>query len=169
MHSSISKLPTVFHNSPAFTEHWLCVRCQPTGGPLLVCWKCPASWAPGSTVPFQRGTRPTYRWTEQSIKTQKGCWKQTALPCLPSMEYLQPMPEELLLFSSSALSNCFATPWTIVQHAPLSEGFPRHWYWSGLPFPSPGDLPDPGIKPTSPLSPALQADSLSPSHERSPA
>ena len=45
------------------------------------------------------------------------------------------------------------------QQAPLSVGFPRPEYWSGLPFPSPGDLPHPGIKPVSPVSPALQADS----------
>ena len=50
------------------------------------------------------------------------------------------------------------SPWTIVAHqASLSMGFPREEYWSVLPVPSPGDLPDPGIKPR---SPALQADSL---------
>ena len=54
----------------------------------------------------------------------------------------------------------FATLWTVALHAPLSLGFPREEYWSGLPFPSAGDLPDPGIKPTSPVSPALQVDSL---------
>ena len=48
-------------------------------------------------------------------------------------------------------------PWTVGCQAPLSMGFSRQEYWSGLPFPSPGDLPDPGIKPK---SPALQADSL---------
>ena len=51
----------------------------------------------------------------------------------------------------------FATPWTIVYQAPLSVGFSRQAYWSGLPFPSPGDLPDPGIEHG---SPALQADAL---------
>ena len=50
-----------------------------------------------------------------------------------------------------------ATPWTVARQAPLSMGFSRQEYWSGLPFPSPGDLPDPGIEPR---SPALQADSL---------
>ena len=49
----------------------------------------------------------------------------------------------------------FATPWTVVHQAPLSMGFPRKEYWSGLPFPPPGHLPDPGIKPTSPVSPAV--------------
>ena len=51
----------------------------------------------------------------------------------------------------------FAIPWTITLLSPLSMGFFRQQYWSGLPFPSPGNLPDPGIKPG---PPALQADSL---------
>ena len=49
----------------------------------------------------------------------------------------------------------FATLWTVARQAPLSMGFSRQDYWSGLPFPSQGDLPNPGIKPTSLLSPAL--------------
>ena len=44
----------------------------------------------------------------------------------------------------------FVTPWTVAHQAPLSMGFSRQEYWSGLPFPSPGDLPDPGIEPASP-------------------
>ena len=51
----------------------------------------------------------------------------------------------------------FATPWTLAYQAPLSMGFSRQEYWSGLQFPSPGDLSDPGIEPG---SPALQADAL---------
>ena len=51
----------------------------------------------------------------------------------------------------------FATPWTVAYQAILSVEFSRQEYWSGLPFPSPGDLPDPGIKAR---SPALQADAL---------
>ena len=51
----------------------------------------------------------------------------------------------------------FETPWTVVHQAPLSMGFSRQEYWSGLPFPSPGDLPDPGIEAR---SPALQANTL---------
>ena len=43
-----------------------------------------------------------------------------------------------------------ATPWTVACQAPLSMGFSRQEYWSGLPFPSPGDLPGPGMKPASP-------------------
>ena len=51
----------------------------------------------------------------------------------------------------------FVTPWAVAYQAPPSMGFSRQEYWSGLPFPSPGDLPNPGIKPR---SPALQADAL---------
>ena len=54
-----------------------------------------------------------------------------------------------------------ATPWTIAHQVPLSMGFSRQEYWSWLPFPSQGDLPDTGIEPT---SPAWQADSLPLSH-----
>ena len=52
----------------------------------------------------------------------------------------------------------FATPWTVawlICQAPLSMGFHRQEYWSGLPFPAPGNLPDPGIKPASLVSPVL--------------
>ena len=51
----------------------------------------------------------------------------------------------------------FATPWTVAYQAPPSTEFSRQEYWSGLPFPSPGDLPDPGIKPR---YPAFQVDAL---------
>ena len=51
----------------------------------------------------------------------------------------------------------FATPWTVARQAPPSMGFSRQEYWSGLPFPSPGDLPDPGIEPR---SPALQEEAF---------
>ena len=44
----------------------------------------------------------------------------------------------------------FATQWTVARQAPLSMGFSRQEYWNGLPCPPPGDLPNPGIKPTSP-------------------
>ena len=61
------------------------------------------------------------------------------------------------LCSSFSRAQLFVTPWTAAHHAPLSMRFSRQGYWSELPFPSPGDLPNPGIKPR---SSALQADSL---------
>jgi len=60
-------------------------------------------------------------------------------------------------FSRFSWVRLFVTPWTVAHQAPLSMGFSRQEYWSGLPFPSPGDLPDPGIEPRSPL---LKLDSL---------
>ena len=62
----------------------------------------------------------------------------------------------------------FVTLWTGALQAPLSVGFSRQEYWRGLPFLSPGDLPDPGIEPVSSKSPALQADSLPLNHWGSP-
>ena len=56
------------------------------------------------------------------------------------------------------------TLWTVACHAPLSMGFSRQEYFSGLPCPPPGDLSDPGIKLASPVAPALQVDSLPLSH-----
>ena len=58
-------------------------------------------------------------------------------------------------FAQSCLTVC--DPWTVAHKAPPSMGFSRQEYWSGLPFPSPGDLPDPEIEPR---SSALQADAL---------
>ena len=71
----------------------------------------------------------------------------------------------LLLFSSWVVSDIFATSLTIAPQAPLSMGFLRQEYWSGLPFPSPEDLPNPGIKPASPV---LQAKFLPLNHQGNP-
>ena len=61
----------------------------------------------------------------------------------------------------------FATPWATAHQAPLSMGFSRQEYWSGLPCPAPGDLPDPRTERLSPVSPESQADSLLLSHRGS--
>ena len=78
-----------------------------------------------------------------------------------------PSPLQLLFFClvrtfsicvcSQSLSHVqlFATPWTVACQAPLSMGFFRQEYWSGLPFPPPGGLPNPGIEPVSLVSPVL--------------
>ena len=76
------------------------------------------------------------------------------------------MPEknEKVKVSCTVLSGS-ANPWTAACPAPLSMEFSRQEYWSGLPFPSPEDLPNPGIKPK---SPTLQADSLPPEPQGKP-
>ena len=67
----------------------------------------------------------------------------------------------LTLFSHAQL---FVTLWTVARQAPLSMGFSRQEYWGGLPFPPPGDLPNPGMYSMSAVAPTLQADSLPLSH-----
>ena len=69
-------------------------------------------------------------------------------------------PPSVCILTRSVVSDS-VTPQTAVLQAPLLMGFFRQEYWSGLPFPSPSDLPDPGIKPASPVSPALKQNSLS--------
>ena len=64
------------------------------------------------------------------------------------------------MFSFFSHVQLFATLWTVVCQAPLSMGFSRQEYWSGLPCPPLGDLLDPGIEPMSPASSASQADFL---------
>ena len=61
-------------------------------------------------------------------------------------------PESIILCCCLVVKSypTLATPWTIARQAPLSIGPSRQEYWSGLPFPSPGDLPDPGIEPEAP-------------------
>ena len=68
----------------------------------------------------------------------------------------KPLTSGSVQFSSVA-SDSLRPPWTVAYEAPQSMGFSSQEYWSGLPFPSPGDLPDPGVEPR---SPALQADAL---------
>ena len=78
------------------------------------------------------------------------------------------------MFLHAYMLSCFShvqllvIPWTVAHQAPLSMGFSRQEYWSGLPCPPPGDLPDPGTEPMSPVVPALQVDSLLLSHQGSP-
>ena len=63
----------------------------------------------------------------------------------------------MYVLSPASPVQLFVTLWTVALQAPLSMGFSRQEYWGGLPCPPPGDLPDPGIKPASPVALALQA------------
>ena len=76
----------------------------------------------------------------------------------PVHHQLMELTQKVCCQRSQSLSRAgvFATPWTAAHQAPLSVEFSRQEHWSGLPFPSPGDLTDPGVEPR---SPALQADS----------
>ena len=76
----------------------------------------------------------------------------------------------IYVYVNACMLSCFSSVrlfvplWTVAHQAPLSMGFPRQEYWSGLPCPPPGDLPDPGIEPAFPMTFVLQADSLPLSH-----
>ena len=70
---------------------------------------------------------------------------------------LKPFLDSVICTLSRSVVSNAVTSWTVAHQAPLFMGFSRQEYWSGLPFPSPGDLPDPGIEPG---SPSLQTDSL---------
>ena len=82
---------------------------------------------------------------------------QPAPPCL-----VRPALEACCCVEGMLSLSCIqliAILWTVAQQGPLSKGFSRQEYCSGLPWPPPGDLPDPGLKPASSVNPALQADS----------
>ena len=85
-------------------------------------------------------------------------WQEGSLPLAPAGKPVRGEYSEVKVkVKSLSHVRLFATPWTVAQQAPPSMGFSRQEYWSGLPFPSPGDLPDPGIEPR---SPTLRADAL---------
>ena len=69
----------------------------------------------------------------------------------------------ICMLSHSVVSSFLGPPWTVARQVPLSMGFPRQEYCSGLPFPLPGDLPNPGIEPVSLMSPTLACGFLTPS------
>ena len=74
----------------------------------------------------------------------------TVPTCSSQMALMTCWHESALLSSRSVVSSSFMTPWTVAHQAPLSMRFPWQEYRSGSPFPSPGDLPDPGTEPKSP-------------------
>ena len=78
--------------------------------------------------------------TVKRLSTMQETWVQ-------SLGWEDPLEREMAIHSRTI---AWKIPWTIAYQAPLSMGFSRQQYWSGLPFPSPGDLPNPGLKPMSP-------------------
>ena len=108
---------------------WLYSSCT---FPVLSCGHSHFTWTP-------KGLLPRSHWKNDYLSKGKIC-------CINMVK--------VKLLSHVQL---FATSWTVALQAPPSMGFSRQEYWSGLPFPSPRDLPDPGIEPR---SPALEADAL---------
>ena len=81
----------------------------------------------------------------------------SVMPCSHLTSSFNPSRCMKVKVKSLSRVQLFATPWTVAHQAPLSMEFSRQEYWSGVPFSSPGDLPNPGIEPR---SPTLQADAL---------
>ena len=112
-------------------------------------------------------------WVRSGMVLSRGAsspWSWGVIPsqwCVLAWKFSEPPTVGIFMAASSlkvkvkvkSLSRVwlFATPWTVTFRDHLSMGFSRQQYWSGLPFPSPGDLPDPGIEP---WYPALWADAL---------
>ena len=118
----------------------------------------PAWWATVYSA-AKSWTRPNRLWAHthmpNTMSTPVGSW------LVFDGYILLELPLKAKLLSRVRL---FVTPWTVAYQVPQSMGFSRQEYWNGLPFPSPGDLPDSGIKPA---SLALQSDSLPLSHQGS--
>ena len=125
------------------------------------------SWETGK---FPSVPPPTHTAaSSHNDKHLTSCWQQNGQKCGPPRPHADASALCCEHSVTSALAavkvsdtspsrvRLVAIPWPVVYQASLSMGFSRQEYWSGLPFPSPGDLPDPGIKPR---SPALQADAL---------
>ena len=108
--------------------------------------RIPSNHLTVKTLDLQRSMIPRSRASGNLTSATTLEHQLIATPCLPA---------RLLSFVQ-----LFVTPWTVGCQVPLSMGFSRQAYWSGLPFPPPGDLPDPGIEPSSPAFPASQADSF---------
>ena len=107
-----------------------------------------------TTVRTQHGTMDWFR-------IGKGVWQGCSYNSLFNL-YAE------CVLSSFSCVQLLVTPWTVAHQAPPSMGFSRQEYWSGVPCPSPGDLPDPGIEPGSPAAPARQAGSSLLNHRESP-
>ena len=100
--------------------------------------------------------RSTYMWIFSVVSTSV-LYDLRLVESTPTLfkGQLYISPVRTCVLSGFRRVRLLATVWTIAHKAPLSLGFSRQGYWSGLPFPSPGDLPNPGIKPVSLMPPAL--------------
>ena len=123
-----------------------------------------------------KGLSPNYqvRWMRRSAKASKKKWPVNRKEVMTGWgsgsweKKVYPGRENnACMLNHFSRVRFFGTWWTVACQAPLSMGFFRQEFWSELPFPPPGDLPDPGIEPASPVSPSLQVESLLLSYQRS--
>ena len=126
----------IAYNLP-FIPH-LCYDCLSVGG-----HSCPIEFGCGPMTCFSQGNIISRHDQHRDVKCDHTVWFSLLPFCLLIWEVC-----------ACSLSRVwfFETLWTVACQAPLAMGFSRQEYWSGLPFPSPGDLPDPGIQPMSPVA-----------------
>ena len=127
-----------------FTFHFHALEKEMATHSSVLAWRIPGTAEPGG-LPSMGSHRVRHDWSDFAAAV-------SVCKCM----YI------CICFSHSVLSDS-VTLWTVAHQAHLSMRFFRWDYWSRLPFPPPGHLPDPGIKP---VSPALQADSLPTEHQR---
>ena len=125
--------------SLTWRSDWACVRAV-----LLQSVRLAVPWGFSAHGIFQA----TFSWVSCLSLIVFNSWKcYTQIFC---SYWVNTENEEKLKVKSLSRIRLFATLWTVAHQSPPSMGFSRQEYWSGLPFPSPGDLPDPGIEPSSP-------------------
>ena len=149
----------LIHYSKLCKCHWvLHVRILPLVPAASSCLTDPACLLPPLSP-----QELTFICPAQNLISDSTCFLATSLPeaCWEVLAFKQ----DCVCAQSLSRVWLFGTPWMIACQASLSMEFSRQEYWSALPFPAPGDLPDLGLKP---LSPALEADSLPLHHQGSP-
>ena len=157
------------------THSFKAVRCQTcpsiSGGLERLCLNLDCRGGRELKRFTSRPTSPFCRWAPCCPEQVNTCQRSWTVSDRGSAEPWSPESAFILLFAIlgkvKSLSHVplFVTPWTVAYQAPPSMGFSRQEYWSGLPFPSSGNLPHPGIKPR---SPALYTDALPPEPPGSP-
>ena len=110
--------------------------------------------------------QPSYPLPSPSLPAFNLSQHQSLFPASVSLTVISKF--RMCLLSRFSHVQLFVTLWMVAGQAPVSMGYSRQEYWSGLPCPPPGDLPNPGIKAASQASPALKANSLLLSHQGSP-
>ena len=125
-------------------------------------WLCdPINYTPPGSSSSMGSCRQEY-WSGLPFRTPGDLPDPGITPMSPALAgsfFITEPPRKPVERKKGSAKSCLtlAIPWTVACQAPLSMGFSRQEYWRGLPFPSPGDLPNPGIEPR---SPTLQADAL---------
>ena len=123
----------------------------------VLAWRIPGMAEPGG-LPSMASHRVGHEWSNLAAAAAAATF------ILWPNNFPKAPPAIVVVFSCYAVCDSFATSWTVAHQAPPSMGFPKQEYWSGLPFPSPGDLPNSRI--TS-MYPAWQVDSRPLSHQGS--